>query len=83
MIELKYLSNGPPRGGLFVSARDRRDVADEIETELVVERCVNRVHRSDKEERVAIRGSTHDRLGANVGAGARPVLDDERLAESF
>ena len=39
------------------------------------------VHRSYQEERVAVRSRTHDRLGADVGAGARPVLDDEWLAE--
>jgi len=29
------------------------------------------MHRGNKEERVAVRGSPHDRLGADVGAGAR------------
>ncbi len=62
-------------------ARDWRDVADEIETELVVKCRVDRVHRSYQEERVAVRSRTHDRLGTDVGAGARPVLDDEWLAE--
>ena len=67
--------------GCANDARDRRDVADEIEIELVVERRVDRVRRSDKEERVAVRRRPHDRLGADIGAGARPVLDDEWLAE--
>ena len=62
-------------------ARNRRDVAYEIETELIVQRCVDHVHRSDKQERVTVRSSTHDRLGAYIGAGARSVLDDEWLAE--
>ena len=62
-------------------ARDRRDVADEIEIELVVERRVDRVRRIDQEQRVAVRRRTHDRLGADIAAGARPVLDDEWLAE--
>ena len=62
-------------------ARDRRDVADEIEIELVVERRVDRVGRSDQEQRIAVRWRTHDRLGGDIGAGARPVLDDEWLAE--
>src|SRR5712671_3646074 len=48
-------------------ARDSRDVADEIEIELFVERRIDRVCRSDQEERVAIRGRTHDRLGADIG----------------
>ena len=62
-------------------ARDRRDVADEIEIELFVQRRVDRVRRSDQEERVAIGGRTHDRLGGDIAAGTRPVLDDEWLAE--
>ena len=62
-------------------ARDRRDVADEIEIELVVERRVDRVGRTDQEERIAVRRRTHDRLGGDIAAGARPVLDDELLAE--
>ena len=62
-------------------ARDRRDVADEIEIELVVERRVDRVRRADQEERVAVRRRAHDRLGGDIAAGARPVLDDEWLAE--
>ena len=35
-------------------AGDRRNVANEIEIELVVERRVDRVRRSDQEERVAV-----------------------------
>ena len=42
-----------------------------------------RVHRSDKEECVAVRRRVHDRLGTDVAAGARPVVDDELLAESL
>src|SRR5262249_48887510 len=59
----------------------RRDVTDEIEVELVIERRVDRVGRMDQEERIAIRGRTHDRLRGDITAGARPVLDDELLAE--
>jgi hypothetical protein len=33
------------------------------------------------EERVAIRGRTHDGLGGDIAACARPVLDKEWLAE--
>ena len=32
----------------------RRDVVDEIEVEIVVERCIDRIDRSDEEERIAI-----------------------------
>ena len=67
--------------GIAHDARDRRDVADEIEIELVVERRVDRVRRNDQEKRVAVRRRTHDRLGGDIAAGAGPVLDDEWLAE--
>jgi hypothetical protein len=63
------------------NACDRRDVADEIEVERVVERRIDRVRRDDQKERIAVRGCTHDRLGGDIGAGAWPVLDDELLAE--
>ena len=67
--------------GAADEARDRRDVADEIEIEFVVERRIDRVRRTDQEERVAVRRRAHDRLGGDIAAGARPVLDDEWLAE--
>src|SRR5262249_31435245 len=37
----------------------------------------------DEEERVAIRGSPHDRLRGDISTGARPVLDDKLLAKSL
>ena len=61
--------------------RDRRDVADEIEIELVVKRRVDRVRGADQKKRVAVRGRPHDRLGGDIAAGSRPVLNDEWLAE--
>src|SRR5439155_25857751 len=62
-------------------ACDRRDVADEIEIELVVERRVDRVRRSDEKKRVAVGRRAHDRLGGNVGASPRSTFDDEWLTE--
>src|SRR5262249_15154099 len=55
--------------------------ADEIVIELVVEGRVDRVRRGRPEQRVAVRRRAHDPLGADIAAGTRPVLDDERLAE--
>src|SRR5215472_4566327 len=52
-----------------------------MEIEFVKKRYVERVRRMDEEERIAIRGRTHDRLRGDITAGARPVLDDELLAE--
>src|SRR5262245_5531590 len=69
--------------GCADDGRDRRNVADEIETKLFVHRSIYRVRRSDQEERVAISGRTHGRLGADVAAAARPVLHDKLLAQSL
>src|SRR5262249_41672886 len=66
---------------LPVNACDRRDVADEIETELVIERGVDGVPTADYEQRVAVRRCAHDRLGADIAARAGSILDDERLTE--
>jgi hypothetical protein len=32
---------------------------------------------------MAVRGRAHDRLGGDIAAGARAVLNNERLAEPF
>src|SRR5262249_29794528 len=61
-------------------ASDRRDVADEIEIQSC-RRAWRRVGRSDQEERVAVCRHAHDRFGTNIAARARPVLDDEWLAQ--
>jgi hypothetical protein len=62
---------------------DGGDVAPEIERELVVERRIDRVRRAGQEQGAAIRGRVHDRLGGEVPAGARTVIDDKLLTESF
>ena len=64
-----------------VDAGDRREVAQKIETELVVERRVDRVVGADHQQRVAVGRRARDRLGRDVAAGARLVLDDELLGE--
>ena len=70
-------------GGDADDAGDRRDVADEIEIEIVVERGVDRVGLVDPEQRVAIGRRMHHRLGGDIGAGARAILDDELLAKAL
>ena len=62
---------------------NRRDVAHEIEVEPLVERCVDGICRADQQQRVAVRERFHHRFGADVGTRARPVLNDEGLAEPF
>src|SRR5262245_23673717 len=66
---------------LPVNACDRRDVADEIETKLVIERGVDGIPTADHEQRVAVRRCAHDRLCADIAAATRPVVDNELLAE--
>src|SRR3954452_12671083 len=61
--------------------RDWSDVVNEIEIEIVVERRINGIRRSGQQERITIRSGAHDRLGGDVAACARPVLDDELLPE--
>src|SRR5262249_44178290 len=63
-------------------ASDRRDVANEIEIELVVERRIDRVRGDDQDERMPVRGRTHHCFSGDIAAGARPVLNDEWLTET-
>src|SRR5262245_16016240 len=60
---------------------DRRDVAGEIEIELVVKRHIDRAAWSDHDQRMAVGWRTDDHLGADITAGTRPVLDDEWLTK--
>ena len=68
--------------GPAANACNRHSVSDEIEIELIVKRDGDRVCRNDQKERIAVGGRTYDRLGADVACGARPVLNDEWLAEA-
>src|SRR5215510_8184524 len=70
-------------GGVAADARDRCDVAEKNEIEFIVEGRVDRVRPTDKEERIAVRGCTHNGLGSNVATCTGPVLDDKWLTEPF
>src|SRR5262245_52368684 len=48
-----------------VESCDRCDVADEIEIEIFVERCIDRIWWDAGEKRIAVRGCSYDRLCAN------------------
>ena len=63
------------------NASDRRNIADEIEIELLVKCRIDRRRERHREERISVRRCTDDRLGANVGAPTRPVIDDELLTK--
>ena len=67
--------------GLVADARNRGDVMDETEFELFIERGVDGVGKADQKQRVAVGGSVQYGLGGDIAARARPVLDDELLAE--
>src|SRR5215470_8914104 len=66
---------------LPADACDWRDVADEIETKLVIERGIDGVPTAHQEERITVRGRTHGALGSNIAGRTRPVFNDEWLAE--
>src|SRR5262249_52542423 len=68
--------------GLASNARDRRDVADEIEIELVVECAVDRVHESGHKERISVRGRVHDHLGADIAGSSWSVLTAHKYVRS-
>jgi hypothetical protein len=63
-----------------LDARDRRDIAKEIEAELIIERCIDRVRCTHKEERVAICRCPHHDFGADVAASTGSIFDKKRLA---
>ena len=62
-------------------AGNGRDVADEIEIEVVVKCRVDCVRLGDPKQRVAVGRGVHDRVGGDIGAGAGAVFDNELLAE--
>jgi hypothetical protein len=64
-------------------ARDRCNVAEKKEIELVVERGVDRSRCAELEQRIAVRRCANGGLCGDIGAGPRPVLDDEWPAEPF
>ena len=57
------------------------DVADEIEIKFLVDCRADRIGGGAKEQRISVRRGTHDRLGADIAAGTRPVLDEELLTK--
>jgi hypothetical protein len=65
------------------NAGDRSNIANKIEIELVVKGRVDRVVAASYEQRIAVRRCAHDRLGADIAAGSRSVLDHEWLAEAL
>jgi hypothetical protein len=63
--------------------RNGRNIADEIEVEIVVNRRIDGVRRCHEEKSVSVRRCTHDDFSADIAAGAWSIVDNKRLAESF
>ena len=59
--------------GHTADARDRRDIANEVEVELE-HRRIDGICYSNQQQRVTVRGCPHDRLGGNAAASALGVL---------
>jgi len=64
-------------------ARNRYEIADEVEVQLLEQRCIYCVHGAAEDERVAVGGGSNGRLGGELAAGARPILHDNRLAKAI
>src|SRR5262245_22249868 len=62
-------------------AGDSCNIAEEIETKLIVEGCVDRVAGEDQKKRIAVRLRPHHRLHADIAARARSIVDNELLAQ--
>src|SRR5258707_1193742 len=62
-------------------ARDRRDIAHEIEFEVLVKSRVDRSRGGDHEKGVAVRWRAYDHFGAEVASGSWSILDHEGLSE--
>jgi hypothetical protein len=61
---------------------NRRDVGQKVERNLLIERRIDGIGRGEHDERRAIGRRIDHRLRRNIAAGAGPILDDERLAQS-
>lgn len=61
---------------------DDRNVADEVEAQIFVERGVDGCGRIGSQQSITVGGRAYDRLGRQVACGSGSVLDDKRLAKS-
>ena len=69
--------------GNNADTRNGRNIADEIEVEIVVDRRIDRVRRCHEEKGVSVGRCTHHDFSADIAAGAWSIVDNKRLAESF
>src|SRR5262249_23048575 len=73
----RHDENAHPLG----EAGNWRDIADVIETEIVIEGRIPAIIRAGKEQRVPVRCRSHDCFRGNTAAGTSSVLNDERLTQ--
>ena len=59
----------------------RRHVLAEVEIQILIERRVDGVGRDGDQQRVAVRRRLGGHFGGDIARGARPIVDDELLAE--
>lgn len=57
----------------------KRDVADQIEIQMVIERRVDCVRGKDHKQRVAVSRRAYDRFGGDIDRSTRPTDNCERL----
>jgi hypothetical protein len=62
---------------------NRRNITEEIETEMIVKSRVDCGACSDEEERIPIRSGPYDSLRCDITAGARTIVDDELRTQSL
>ena len=67
--------------GVRPMAADRREVAREIEIQMLIKRGVDGIGRDGQQQRIAVRRRVRDDFGADIAGGARPIVDDELLTE--
>ena len=65
----------------MANTRNRRDVVEEVEIEIVVDRRVPGIDVGDDQQRLAIRLRLCDKFGCDIATRTWPVLDDELLTE--
>src|SRR5262249_22541997 len=61
--------------GNNADTRNGRNIADEIEVEIVVDRRIDRVRRCHEEKGVSVRRCTHDDFSADIAAGTWSIVD--------
>jgi hypothetical protein len=65
------------------NARDRRDVANEIETQIFIERRIDGISAGGTKERITIRKCFHNEFGTDIARRTRAVIDNDLFPKSL